>query len=541
MESSAIAVLVPPAMPQNGVMAAETPVAQGSDGVPSLFSRMLGGSTVQSPQVASPAPAGTPLTTMAISLQLQPQLQLAANGGVQQALPPSSGNDAQPLQSDGGGLSALLAFQAAVATMPGSGNPPQVNVVPVESGKVPLLVTQIQTDTGVTVAVRESHEKTSGETQNAPDGATEEGGLLLASVMQLLSQPQTSSESQKRPEAAATKAQVVPEAVSLGATPAVAQAPVLSEARQQVTVASAPATPVSTVEPASQVSAVAVAGISLEKTAPMAEPVDTDRETPAVAGEERSAQAVVQLAGRSLKPLRGGHGPVSVQKGEAPAAETGGPVFNRPLLEVVVEGAKTEQSTEVAASAKVDMPADAAAVGKPSHSLIGGAVGVKVEPTPLPAVAEGVRAPSHEQIMTQVKEQLGKAELRADDGRVVLRLHPEELGALRIDVKMDDQRLRLHIVAENPTVRDALVANMDSLKESLSKQQIVMERFDVATGQGQDQQQLFREHRQQVQDGQVPRPNRPATEYAEDGEVVNRQAKTAYWAPQEGGLLSVRF
>ena len=147
MESSAIAVLVPPAMPQNGVMAAETPVTQGSDGAPSLFSRMLGGATVQSPQVASPAPAGTPLATMAISLQLQ----LAANGGVQQTLPPSTGNDAQPLQSDSGGLSALLALQAAVATMPGSGNPPQVNVVPVESGKVPLLVTQVQTDTGVTV------------------------------------------------------------------------------------------------------------------------------------------------------------------------------------------------------------------------------------------------------------------------------------------------------------------------------------------------------------------------------------------------------
>lgn len=539
MESSAIAVLVPPAMPQNGVMAAETPVAPGSDGAPSLFSRMLGGATVQSPQVASPETAGTPLATTAISLQLQLQLQLAASGGLQQTLPATTGNDVKLQQSDSGGLAALLAFQTAVATVPANGEIQQGSVLPVDGGKVPIL----QADTEVTLAVQESHEKPSGETEDAPGGATEGGGLLLASVMQLLSQPQTpmSSEPQKRSEAAATKAQVVPEAVpSGGASPAVAQTSVLSEIRQQVTVASAPATAVGTVEPATQVSAVAVAGISLDRKAPTAEPVGTDRETPAVDGEDRSAQAL-QLAGRSLKSLRDGHGPVSIQKGEAPAAETSGRVFNRPLLEVVVEGAETEQSTEVAATAKVDVTADAVAVGRPSHSLIGGAVGVKVEPAPLPAVAEAVRAPSHEQIMTQVKEQIGKAEFRADDGRVVLRLHPEELGSLRIDVKMEDQRLRLHIVAENPTVRDALVANMDSLKESLSKQQIVMERFDVATGQGQDQQQLFREHRQQVQDGQVPRPNRPATEYAEDGEVMNTQTKTAYWAPQEGGLLSVRF
>lgn len=166
---------------------------------------------------------------------------------------------------------------------------------------------------------------------------------------------------------------------------------------------------------------------------------------------------------------------------------------------------------------------------------------MKTEPAVSTAAGEAVKSPGHEQILVQVKEQIGKAVFSADDGRVVLRLHPEELGSLRIDVKLDDQRLRLHIVAENPVVREALAANLDSLKEALSRQQIVMERFDVTTGQGQDQQQLFREHRQQVQDGQGNRQGRTVTDQAEDGGIVDHRAMTAYWAPQDGSLLDVRF
>src|SRR5512138_617278 len=45
MESNAIAVLVPPVMPQNAAVTTETPGAPGEDTTSSLFSRMLNGAT----------------------------------------------------------------------------------------------------------------------------------------------------------------------------------------------------------------------------------------------------------------------------------------------------------------------------------------------------------------------------------------------------------------------------------------------------------------------------------------------------------------
>ena len=538
MESSAIAVLVPPVTTQNGALAAETQTASGSDGAPSLFSRMLSGTTGTSQQLTGSVPADT-----ALQMMIHVPVQFSAEEGVQQAIPAVAANDSRPLLSDGGVLSTLLAFQAAPSPRPENGEVPQTTVEPGETVKVPILVSTVRNDTGETIEVQESPEKVSGEDQKASDASLGTTEFLLASAMQITPQQLSLSQPQKRPDVTDAKVQVVPEAVTSGGTPAIAQAQVQLDPLQKAgTSAQSPVD--NKVEPAPQIQAASLAGIvkSTDKDVTAANSVGTDRETLSVDGEERSA-LVGQVAGKFQKSaLRRGHDQVATQKGEVPAPVTGSQVFDRPLLEVVVEDAGTEQSAELAAKpAKVDTSTDVAVVGKSPHTLIGGAGVTKAEPTESSAVGEVVRSSSHEQIMAQVKEQIGKAEFRADDGRVVLRLHPEELGSLRIDVKMDDQKLRLHIVAENPTVRDALVANMDSLKESLSKQQIVMERFDVATGQGQGQQQLYREHRQQVQDGQVNRTNRPVTEYAEDGEVVNRQAMNAYWAPQDSSLLNVRF
>jgi flagellar hook-length control protein FliK len=85
--------------------------------------------------------------------------------------------------------------------------------------------------------------------------------------------------------------------------------------------------------------------------------------------------------------------------------------------------------------------------------------------------------------MSQVKENLGSQPL-GKDGQISMKLHPEELGELKINMRMENQHLKIEIVADNRSVKEALIQNMDSLKETLSRQNIVMERFEVLTGGG---------------------------------------------------------
>ncbi|KAF0219415.1 MAG: flagellar hook-length control protein [Geobacteraceae bacterium] len=149
--------------------------------------------------------------------------------------------------------------------------------------------------------------------------------------------------------------------------------------------------------------------------------------------------------------------------------------------------------------------------------------------------AEAGKSGSHEHIMAQVKERLAALEPRSGDGQITLKLHPEQLGELRINVQMVDQRLKVEIVAQNQTVKDALMQNLDSLKETLSRQNITMERFDVSTG-GQGSNQPFREGRQTAQTGYYP-PIAQLADLAQDQEST----EVRYWQPRENSLVDVRL
>lgn len=86
------------------------------------------------------------------------------------------------------------------------------------------------------------------------------------------------------------------------------------------------------------------------------------------------------------------------------------------------------------------------------------------------------------QVVVQVREHLAGREIKNGAEQVVIRLSPENLGELRLNLRMENQCLRVEIVAENSTVRDTLIKHSDTLKESLASQNITMESFDVSTG-----------------------------------------------------------
>jgi len=119
---------------------------------------------------------------------------------------------------------------------------------------------------------------------------------------------------------------------------------------------------------------------------------------------------------------------------------------------------------------------------------------------------EPVRQDVPEQVMHQVKDRLLQHDLKPGNQQITLTLSPDSLGELKMNLNLQGQKLSVEIVTENRTVRDAIVLHADALKESLARQNITMESFDVTTGgkgsagQGQNQnawRELAKEQQQQ--------------------------------------------
>lgn len=157
--------------------------------------------------------------------------------------------------------------------------------------------------------------------------------------------------------------------------------------------------------------------------------------------------------------------------------------------------------------------------------------------------AEPVKATVEPQVMRQVTERLASHEIKPGADQISLKLSPEHLGNLQLNLRMEDQQVRVEIVAEHRAVRDALLQQVDQLKESLSKQNIKMESFDVTTSNngGQTQQQNG-DWRQTASDRrplfaqQQYGAGKTASVVAAAGDVAMQ-----YFAPQYQSTLDVRF
>jgi len=148
-----------------------------------------------------------------------------------------------------------------------------------------------------------------------------------------------------------------------------------------------------------------------------------------------------------------------------------------------------------------------------------------------------------EQILQQVNDRLVNHEVKTGSDQIVLRLSPENLGDLKVNLTMDGQRLKVEIVAENHMVRDTLLQNTDSLKESLARQNISMDSFSVTTdsrgagnpGQGQ-QQNGWSEFAQQKQQNAWM----SAGGYRLP-EVTTVPSQLAYQTPSSHAMVDVHF
>ncbi|MDD2337800.1 MAG: flagellar hook-length control protein FliK [Geobacteraceae bacterium] len=145
----------------------------------------------------------------------------------------------------------------------------------------------------------------------------------------------------------------------------------------------------------------------------------------------------------------------------------------------------------------------------------------------------------HENILSQVREKLVNQDLSGNVSKITLKLNPHELGELQINVRMENQKMTVDITAHNPVVKEALLQNIDQLKDSLMRQNISMERFNVTTGDGGGQtfNQSFREGRQTAYQTPDAFSYSMSGYYQEDSPV----SQVAFGDSKENSLVDMRF
>jgi hypothetical protein len=145
------------------------------------------------------------------------------------------------------------------------------------------------------------------------------------------------------------------------------------------------------------------------------------------------------------------------------------------------------------------------------------------------------KLPSSEQICHQVRERLESGDYGMNKSSITLKLHPEELGELKINLRMEELRLKVDIVTDNKSVKEALMQNLDSLKDALSRQNISMDLFNVSA----DIRQGFQ--RGPGDDSRMTQNNRAANAHLQTKETVEDSAQPIlnYGWENDGSLVSL--
>ena len=94
-----------------------------------------------------------------------------------------------------------------------------------------------------------------------------------------------------------------------------------------------------------------------------------------------------------------------------------------------------------------------------------------------PSANDQANGPQQARFVQRVTKAFEVAKHRGEPIR--LRLHPPELGSLRLEVKIDGNVMVARIEAETQTARTLLIDNLPVLRERLAEQEIRLEQFDI--------------------------------------------------------------
>jgi len=124
----------------------------------------------------------------------------------------------------------------------------------------------------------------------------------------------------------------------------------------------------------------------------------------------------------------------------------------------------------------------------------------------------------HNQIVNQVIDRF-TLNRTLESGSITMKLHPAELGELRMEIKVEQDNIKAHITTQNPQVQDILDRHLPRLREALEQQGLNLEQMTVTVGTDDgSNSQLFQEHFGSRQSGRSPRSNSGQVAFSLDQE-----------------------
>jgi len=91
------------------------------------------------------------------------------------------------------------------------------------------------------------------------------------------------------------------------------------------------------------------------------------------------------------------------------------------------------------------------------------------------------------QVFDQVVARMSGS-FNGQSGRMVLRMHPAELGSLRLDLKVEGDRIHANLHTQSQQVQEVLERNLPQLRNALAEQGLKIDQFQVNVDQHHQQQ-----------------------------------------------------
>ncbi|MAE66720.1 MAG: hypothetical protein CMJ18_20830 [Phycisphaeraceae bacterium] len=99
---------------------------------------------------------------------------------------------------------------------------------------------------------------------------------------------------------------------------------------------------------------------------------------------------------------------------------------------------------------------------------------------PTPAAAPAAGGPEEQTNVARVVRALNNA-VQQQGGMITMRLHPPELGVMRIEMQMNENTVRVALLTEQESVRHLLQQQIGQLRQALEGQGLQVERLNVQT------------------------------------------------------------
>lgn len=103
---------------------------------------------------------------------------------------------------------------------------------------------------------------------------------------------------------------------------------------------------------------------------------------------------------------------------------------------------------------------------------------------------------------------------QARDGEIRLRLSPPQLGAIKLEMKLNDSKMDARITTETESARAALIESLPALRDRLSEHGFQIESFEIELGEEAEQQESASERERRTQER-----SREEQSYEQDAEV----------------------